>query len=305
MFRLFGEKKEEPQIKVLARENTRYNDIYVIQNGVNRELWFKGDGEYYLQSRMDTLGQNPLALVYSRMIMASLLFCPKPQRMLMVGLGGGAVTNCLGEWFPKLKIDIVEVDGKVIEVSKKYFSLRESSNCRVFEEDGRVFIQNRKEQEPYEWIILDAFKSGSIPYHLKTQEFYQEIRAVLAPGGVVGSNLYGKGNTLKPRDTKTFLSVFPHIYCFEDDEKVATVAIATDGERWSEEKICDKALTFQKLPEPFSMEEVAKTYRPGKFREDSSAIFKDHPSGNGFLHDVERENLQSSKDRRYPITNVH
>ena len=210
MFRFFGEKKKDPQIKVLAREKTRYNDIYVIQNGVHRELWFKGNGEYYLQSRMDTQGQNPLALVYSRMIMASLLFCPEPRRMLMVGLGGAAVSNCLGEWFPNLKIDIVEVDGKVIDVAKKYFSLRESSHCKVFEEDGRVFIQNRKEQEPYDWIILDAFKSGSIPYHLKTEEFYKEIRAVLRPGGVVGSNLYGKGNTLKPRDTKTFLSVFPH-----------------------------------------------------------------------------------------------
>lgn len=305
MFRLFGEKKEEPQIKVLARENTRYNDIYIIQNGVHRELWFKGNGEYYLQSRMDTQGGNPLALVYSRMIMASLLFCPEPRRMLMVGLGGAAVSNCLREWFPKLKMDIVEVDGKVIEVCKKYFSLHESSHCRVYEEDGRVFIQKRKAQEPYDWVILDAFKSGSIPYHLKTHEFYQEIRAVLTPGGVVGSNLYGKGNTFKPRDTQTFLSVFSQIYCFEDDDQVATVAIATDGNRWSEQKIHDQALTFPKLPEPFSMEEVAKTYRPGKFREDSSSIFTDQSSGNGFLHDVERENLQSSKARRYPIKNVH
>mgnify|MGYP002639379260 CR=1 FL=1 len=163
MFRLFGEKKEEPKVKVLAREKTRYNDIYVIQNGEHRELWFKGDGEYYLQSRMDTQGQNPLALVYSRMMMASLLFSPEPERMLMVGLGGAAVSNCLAQWFPNLKIDIVEVDGKVIDVSKKYFSLRESNRCRVFEEDGRVFIQKRKGQEPYDWIILDAFKSGSSP----------------------------------------------------------------------------------------------------------------------------------------------
>lgn len=292
-------------MKVLAREKTRYNDIYVIQNEEHRELWFKGDGAYYLQSRVDTQGQNLLALVYSRMMMASLLFSPKPERMLMVGLGGAAVSNCLAQWFPNLKIDVVEVDGKVIELSKKYFSLRESSRCRVFEEDGRVFIQKRKGQEPYDWVILDAFKSGSIPYHLKTQEFYQEIRAVLSPGGVVGSNLYGKGNTLKPRDIKTFHSVFPQTYCFEDDDQVATVLIATDGKRWSEEKIRDRALTYRKMPEGFSMPDIAKAYRPGKFLEESVATFRDQISGDGFLHDVERENLQSSKERRYPIINVY
>jgi hypothetical protein len=35
------------------------------------------------------------------------------------------------------------------------------------------------------------------------------------------------------------------------------------------------------------------------------ATFKDHLSGNGFLHDVECENLQSSQNRRYPIINVY
>jgi spermidine synthase len=304
MFRLFGETKEKPKVKVLAREKTRYNDIYVIQNGDQRELWFKGNGQYYLQSRVDMRGQNPLSLVYSRMMMASLLFFRKPRRMLMVGLGGAAVSNCLAHWFPNLKIDIVEVDGKVIDVSKKYFSLRESSRCRVFEEDGRVFIQKRKSEAPYDWIILDAFKSGSIPYHLKTCEFYKEIRAVLSPGGVVGSNLYGKGNSLKSRDIQTFLSVFTQIYCFEDDDQVATVLIATNGERLSEEKIRDRALANQKFPESLSMQDIVKAYRPGKFMEDVST-FKDHFSGNGFLHDVECENRQSLKDRRYPIVNVY
>ena len=223
----------------------------------------------------------------------------------MVGLGGAALSNCLVRWLPNLKIDIVEVDGKVIDVSKKYFSLRESSRCRVFEEDGRVFIQKRKGQQPYDWIILDAFKSGSIPYHLKTCGFYKEIREVLSPNGVVGSNLYGKGNTLKSRDIQTFLSVFPQIYCFEDDDQIATVLIATDGKRWSAEKIRDRASICRKFPKPFSMEEIVKAYRPGKFQEESVLTFKDSFSGNEFLDDVERENLQSSKDRRYPIINVY
>ena len=305
MFNFLEKKAKEPVIKVLARERTQYNDIYVIQKDDYRELWFKGNGDYFLQSRVNIEQPNQLALVYSNMMMASLLFCPKPRRLLMVGLGGAAVTNFLNEQFPNLHIDIVEIDLKVIEVSKKYFFLRESNRYRVFEEDGRVFIQKRKGQEPYDWIILDAFKSGSIPYHLKTCEFYKEIRTILKPDGIVGSNLYGKGNSLKPRDTKTFMSIFPNIYCFEDDERVATVLIANGGERWSEEKINERAAISNKMPEPFSMQEVAKTYRPGKFVKESAARFDDHFSDKGFMHDVEIENRSSVKARRYPIKNIH
>jgi spermidine synthase len=305
MFNFLKKKAKEPVIKVLARERTQYNDIYVIQNDGYRELWFKGNGDYFLQSRVNVEQQKQLALVYSNMMMASLLFCPKPQRLLMVGLGGAAVTNFLSQQYPNLHIDVVEIDSKVIEVSKKYFHLRESNRYRVFEEDGRVFIQNRKGQEPYDWIILDAFKSGSIPYHLKTCEFYKEIRAILKPDGIVGSNLYGKGNSLKPRDTKTFMSVFPNIYCFEDDARVATVLIANGGERWSEEKINERAAISNNMPEPFSMQEVAKTYRSGKFVKESVARFDDDFSEKGFMHDLEIENRSSVKPRRYPIKNIH
>jgi hypothetical protein len=121
----------------------------------------------------------------------------------------------------------------------------------------------------------------------------------------VGSNLYGKGNSLKPRDTKTFMSVFPNIYCFEDAERVATVLIANGGGRWSEEKIHESAKNFNEIPEPFLMKEVAKTYRPGKFFNESVVKFDDHFSEKGFLYDVEKENRSSTKPRRYPIKNIH
>ena len=305
MFSFLEKKAKEPEVKILARERSPYNDIYVIRKGDYRELWFKGNGDYFLQSRVNIVQQKQLALVYSNMMMASLLFCPNPSRLLMVGLGAGSVTNFLSKWFPDLKIDVVEIDEKVIEISKKYFFLQESNRYRIFQEDGRIFIKNRKQQEQYDWVILDAFKSGSIPYHLKTHEFYKEIRSILKPNGVVGSNLYGKGNSLKPRDTKTFLSVFPNIYCFEDAERVATVLIANDGPRWSEEKINESAKTFKKMPEPFSMKEVAENYREGEFIEESAKRFDDHFSDKGFLHDVEKENLQNIKPRRYPIKNIH
>ena len=59
------------------------------------------------------------------------------------------------------------------------------------------------------------------------------------------------------------------------------------------------------MPKLFSMEEVVKNYRPGKFIEESVERFDDHFSDRGFLHDIESENRQSVKPRRYPIKNAH
>ena len=53
------------------------------------------------------------------------------------------------------------------------------------------------------------------------------------------------------------------------------------------------------------MKEIAKNYRPGKFIEESVAQFDDHFSDRGFLHDIESENRQNLKSRRYPIKNFH
>ena len=63
MFSFLEKKTNEPAIKILARERSPYNDIYVIQKGDYRELWFKGNGDYFLQSRVNIGKQKQLVLV--------------------------------------------------------------------------------------------------------------------------------------------------------------------------------------------------------------------------------------------------
>ena len=97
-------------------------------------------------------------------------------------------------------------------------------------------------------------------------------------------------------------------YLWEDMISVTNLYLAYKKARKGKQKRNEVALFSLNLEKELGLlhdQLKAKTYRPGKFREDSSEIFKDQSSGNGFLHDVERENLQSSKARRYPIKNVH
>ncbi|KMP12248.1 hypothetical protein UZ36_01430 [Candidatus Nitromaritima sp. SCGC AAA799-C22] len=301
---IFGQKKSSSKVRVLARERTDYNDIYVLQNGAEREMWFRKKNDFFLQSRINTKEPDSLVLIYSKMLMATLLLQPAPKRILMIGLGGAAVSNFLARWYPETVIDVVEIDPKVIEASRKFFYLNETSNYRVHQEDGRRFVCEAQGGEPYDLIYLDAFKSGSIPFHLKTVEFYRGVFRILAHGGVVSSNLYGKSNTLKPSDWKTFAALFRQIYCFEDNDNVATVLLATDREEtWGIGDFKQAAKNFL-FPLPFSLADIAETYRVGKFENGKGGTFQDDFSEEEFDRAIEKNNLDDTMYRPYPIKNL-
>jgi len=299
--KLFQDNKTSDTFEILAKTRSRFNEVYVIQNGTQREMWFKGGGHFFLQSRMDTETQKFPVLVYSRMMLASLLFQPSPKKILMLGLGGGSISNFLHHRFPKARLDVVEVDPKVIKLCKKFFYLREAENYQLHAMDARIFVQNQRGKNSYDLILLDVFKSGSIPYHLKTKEFYRQLVDILSPEGVVASNLYGKSNLLKPRDRMTFDSVFRGLYFFEDPDQVATVLIATDRERsWSQEDIQATAKKF--MPGmPFSMPELATMYQPDFLENANAKIFQDDFSEQDILQAMEDNNTLQGKYCPYPI----
>lgn len=299
--KLFKKKNTSSTFEILSRTRSRFNKIYVIQNGHQREIWFKEGGQFFLQSRLDLENRNSPVLINTKLMLTSLIFQPRPKRILMMGLGGGSISNFLHHLFPETHIDVVEVDPNVIDISKKFFYLRETDHYKVHAMDARIFIQSQIGKNSYDLILLDAFKSGSVPFHLKTGEFYQEIRDVLSPDGVIVSNLYGKSNLLKPGDRTTFNSVFRGLYFFEDPERVATVLIATNQERsWSKGDILKAADTFE-LNVPFSMSALAAMHRPDLLIHSNGGGFLDDFEGKDFLKAVEENNTHRGRKIQYPI----
>lgn len=294
------------EAKILVKKKTRFNHIYILQRGDIREMWFRGNGEYFLQSRVNITQPNSLIMIYSCLMMASLLIKPQPKRVLVIGLGGALFPKFLSSLYPETIIDVAEVDDKVIELSKKYFFFKETQRCRVYAQDGRVFVQERLGKTIYDMVLLDAFKSGSVPFHLKTLEFYEEISRLLNPGGVVASNLYGKSNNLKPHDWQTFAKIFKQVYLFEDPGEVATALIATNEDhRKSAQALVAAAekLTVSGM-DHLHMKDIATTYREDKLTSQLGFVFQDDFARGEFLQSVEKNNLNSSDPRPYAIMNV-
>ncbi len=291
--------------KIIYTDKTPFNYIVVIEYDDIRELWFKGPNDYFLQSRISTKNLIIPRMTYSQLLLAGLFFTPSPKQILVIGVGGGLVPHYFSHYFPNAKIDAVDVDKGVIEVSKKFFFLKETEQIKIHEGDGRLFIQNQIGKVNYDFIILDAFKSGSVPFHLKTLQFYEEIKSILAPGGVVASNLYGQSNALKPNDFRTFSEIFRHIYLFEDPDKISTLLFATQSDkRVMENEFKARSIKLMEMHSfSTSLEAIAEMFVPNETLGKMAFIFKDNFQKNQLNEAAKKNNLDNEEPRPYAIVN--
>src|SRR5690606_19206100 len=113
----------------------------------------------------------------------------------------------------------------------------------------------RSHPGPYDWVVLDAYYSDSIPFHLTTQEFFQEVREALAPGGIVISNvisaLAGRDAAFLAALVRTLETVFPQVYLFPaepapPDVRQNVIVVATlDEARLGPEELIARAQVLE------------------------------------------------------------
>ena len=135
------------------------------------------------------------------------------QRMAIIGLAGGTIARQFSAIYPSVQIDGVEIDPAIVDVARKYFAMNEP-DLHVFEQDGRAFISQTKAR--YDLVAIDAFQQPYIPFHLTTEEFFQEIDNHLDDDGVLALNT-GHTRTnfrLVQAFVNTLSLVFPSVYVF-------------------------------------------------------------------------------------------
>ncbi len=71
----------------------------------------------------------------------------------------------------------------------------------------------------YDLIMLDAFDHEYIPEHLLTQEFLQEVKSLLAPGGVLAANTFSSSG-LYEHESVTYAKVFEKFFNLKRENRV-------------------------------------------------------------------------------------
>jgi MFS family permease len=200
-----------PQINLILNEGQAIHSIYhprFEQSGDPRDL-LTGGGPW------DYFAVAPY--FYPNRAPASV------SSMAMLGSATGTVPKqFLAIYGPQSRIDSVEIDPRIIDYGRRYFDMRDASyapehpNYYVHAEDARYWLATSDAQ--YDIIGMDAYHQPYIPFHLTTVEFFQQVKAHLAPDGVAVVNA-GKApngdDRLGQAMASTMRAVFPQVFIID------------------------------------------------------------------------------------------
>ncbi len=155
-------------------------------------------------------------------------------RALFLGGGGYTLPKYLEEVYPQSVLEVIEIDPEVTRVAFDFLGLRPDTRILIDHEDARMAVLERPPGQ-YDLIIGDAFNSVSVPYHLTTLEFNEQIQALLIEDGIYAINVIDKvhsGEFLRAL-ANTLGETFPYVYVlredanWEDDSRSTHVLVAS------------------------------------------------------------------------------
>jgi len=148
--------------------------------------------------------------------------------VLILGLGTGTYAKQIKYFFPNSKTDGVEIDPTIVELSKKYFNLKEDE-ANIFVNDGRTFLNTNKDKK-YDIIMVDAYHDITIPFHMSTREFFGLVKEALNPDGVIVVNINirsKKDSQINDYICQTIKSQMEKVYKCELKNSTNTIVFAS------------------------------------------------------------------------------
>lgn len=176
-----GARGSAPAPGVVHVANSFYGEVKVFENRDVRLLLLDGIDNGFVDRK--TFEARAPYIASFRYLPAAR---PAAAKALCIGLGAGSVPRTLHVRH-QIATEVVEIDPEIVHIAREWFGF--PSEIPVFVEDGRTFMAGAR--GPYDFVVLDAFRSETHPAHLFTREFFARVDAALAPEGIVALNMAG------------------------------------------------------------------------------------------------------------------
>ncbi|KAG6830315.1 hypothetical protein H0H92_001250 [Tricholoma furcatifolium] len=119
-----------------------------------------------------------------------------PVNGLVIGLGIG--TSATAFIRHDISTTIVEIDPAVYDAARVYFGLPDPGPGNLFLEDARRWVERESARvhtgevdATYNFVVHDCFSGGGVPEHIFTLEFWDSLKTIMKPEGVVAVNIAG------------------------------------------------------------------------------------------------------------------
>jgi spermidine synthase len=150
-----------------------------------------------------------------------------PRSVAILGDAAGTSARQIGHYFPRARVDAVELDGALTDVGRELFDLQ-GPDLHTHTADARPWLYATTRR--FDVIMVDAYRQPYIPFYLTTKEFFTLARDRLEPGGVVIVNVaqpYGS-TSLEKVLAATMRAVFGDDSVWRDpSQRVNTMLLGT------------------------------------------------------------------------------
>lgn len=195
-----------------CRVETEYSCLNIDPSG---PTGFLIRNNLYSQSYTDVADPRQLRFSYTKDIAAVVRASfpgEPPASFLYVGGGGYTLPLYFRSVYPPSRHLVLEIDrAQVREVTATLNADLPGKEITTDIGDARVGVRT-VEPASYDVVVGDAFAGISVPWHLTTREFLENVRRSLSPEGIYVMNLIDYGSyDLARAEVQTFLEVFADV----------------------------------------------------------------------------------------------
>lgn len=153
-------------------------------------------GTPWVQGAMRIRKPQALELEYIQRMMAWMLFRPSDDlckgHAVQLGMGAAAITR-FTHGAMKMRTTVVELNPTVIGVCRLWFKLpQESARFVVLNLDAAEFAADADRHGTVDALCVDLYDHEAASPVLDSEAFYRDCRRLLADGGVMSVNLFGR-----------------------------------------------------------------------------------------------------------------
>ena len=171
--------------ELLGQARGLNGELQVMQDGQRRWLVF-ADG-IAIQSCMLRNDPARLVLPYQQyMMMWPLFMSARPQRVALVGTGGGDIIRHLQHYYESISIQAIDEDPEVLRLACEYFSVQPGSGLELQVAEAGQFLSQQR--QPQDVLLIDIIADDAMPACLYEASFWQACQRGLAAHGVLVVN---------------------------------------------------------------------------------------------------------------------